>query len=63
MDTPIHVLLIEDSESDAALVIRQLEKADYAVTVERVETAAQMTAALEKQAWDCVIADYQAAAV
>ena len=59
METPLRVLLIEDSESDAALVIRQLEKADYAVTVERVETAAQMTAALEKQAWDCVIADYQ----
>ncbi len=59
METPLRVLLIEDSESDAALVIRQLKKAGYAVTHERVETAAQMTAALEKQAWDCVIADYR----
>ena len=59
MDTPLRVLLIEDSESDAALIIRQLKKADYAVTPERVETAAQMTAALEQQAWDCVIADYR----
>ncbi len=59
METPLRVLLVEDSENDAALIIRQLTKAGYAVTTERVETAAQMTAALEQQAWDCVIADYK----
>ena len=59
METPIRVLLIEDSESDAALIIHQLKKAGYAVTQARVETAAQMRAALEKQPWDCVIADYK----
>lgn len=40
MATPIAVLIVEDSESDAQLLIRLLEKADYTVTFEVVETAA-----------------------
>jgi signal transduction histidine kinase len=58
VSTPLRVLLVEDSESDAALVIRQLGKAGYAVSPERVETAGQMRAALEGPEWDIVIADY-----
>ena len=54
----IKLLISDDSESDAGLIIRQLEKGGYSVTVERVETAAQFKAALEKQPWDIVIADY-----
>ena len=58
LSTPLHVLLVEDSESDAALIVRQLGKAGYAVSPERVETAGQMRAALEGPEWDIVIADY-----
>jgi PAS domain S-box-containing protein len=56
---PLHVLIIEDSESDATLVVRQLEKAGYSVAQQRVETAGQLSAALENQGWDVIIADYQ----
>jgi PAS domain S-box-containing protein len=56
---PLRVLAIEDSENDAALIARQLEKAGYAVTLERVETAEQLTAALAKQSWDIVAMDYK----
>ena len=58
-DTPLRALLIEDVESDAALVVRQLTKSGYEVDWERVECAGQMRAALEKRDWDVIIADYQ----
>jgi CheY-like chemotaxis protein len=49
MKTPLRVLIVEDSESDAILVIHQLKKAEYSIHHERVETAKDMKAALEKQ--------------
>lgn len=58
MDNPLAVLIVEDSESDAQLVLRLLRKAGYALVFERVETAEQMFAALEKRTWDIVISDY-----
>jgi len=56
---PLKVLLIEDSERDAALILRHLERAGYAAAALRVETAAGMQAALHNPAWDIIIADYQ----
>ena len=55
----LRVLIVEDSEDDAFLVIRELGRGGYETTFERVETAEAMTAALEKQAWDAIIADYR----
>lgn len=55
----LRVLLIEDSASDADLMIRQLKKAGYTVEAERVETAEQLQAALTSREWDIVLADYQ----
>jgi len=55
---PLRVLIVEDSEDDALLVIRELERGGYDTTFERVETAEAMTAALENQAWDIILADY-----
>ena len=40
------------------LVLRELRRGDYDVTAERVDTPAAMKAALDKGAWDIVIADY-----
>jgi len=40
----LHVLIIEDSESDTDLIIRQLKKANYTIYHERVETADEMKA-------------------
>ena len=55
---PLAVLIVEDSESDAQLIVRLLRKAGYEVVSEQVETAEQMRSALEKQTWDVVISDY-----
>lgn len=56
--TPLQLLLIEDSEDDAALVLRELSRSGFAVAPERVETPEALTAALERQHWDVAIADY-----
>lgn len=58
MGKSLRVLIVEDSEDDALLVIRELERGGYDTTFERVETAEAMTAALEKQAWDIILSDY-----
>ncbi len=53
------VLIVEDLESDAQLLVRLLKKAGYELVYERVETDWQMRAALEKRTWDIVISDYK----
>jgi CheY-like chemotaxis protein len=58
MNELLNVLLVEDSESDAALVVRTLRRAGYDVREERVETADGMRSALDRQLWDLVICDY-----
>jgi len=58
MNQEIRVLQVEDSESDAALVVHLLQKAGYQVNAERVETADRMQAALARQPWDVIIADF-----
>ena len=58
MATPLCVLIVEDSQEDAELLAEELRRGGYDPTYERVQTAEAMTAALAKQAWDIVIADY-----
>jgi diguanylate cyclase (GGDEF)-like protein/PAS domain S-box-containing protein len=58
VEIPLAVLIVEDSESDAQLIVRLLKKAGYEVISEQVETAEQMCSALEQQTWDIVISDY-----
>lgn len=58
MNTPIRVLIVEDSEDDAVLLRLTLESGGYDLTWERVDTAAALKAALVNQTWDIVISDY-----
>src|SRR5947207_1815836 len=58
MPCPLRVLLVEDAENDALLVVRALSRAGYEPTCDRVETEPAMAAALDGGAWDLVIADY-----
>lgn len=59
MNKLLRCLIVEDSEDDALLVLRQLRGGGYDVTSERVETAEAMRAALDRQPWDIVISDYK----
>jgi PAS domain S-box-containing protein len=58
MGTPIRVLIVEDSEEDALLMLRELKRGGYDPVFERVETAEDMNAALDRSEWDVVLADY-----
>ncbi len=58
MDRPLRVLIVEDSEQDARLLVRELRRGGYVPTVERVQTAGAMRAALARQSWDIVLSDY-----
>jgi|GEM_PF-787524 len=57
MMVPLRALLIEDHESDAALIIRKLE-GDFTVIFKRIETTVEMKEALAKDTWDIIISDY-----
>ena len=58
MPEPLRVLIVEDSEDDAALLVRELRRGGWAPRFERVETAEEMRAALDREPWDLVVADY-----
>jgi putative two-component system response regulator len=55
--TYIRVLLIEDSEADALMIIQQLRKQGFEPDTERVDGSEDLIRAL-RQPWDLVIADY-----
>jgi signal transduction histidine kinase len=58
MKPTLKVLVVEDSEDDMFLMLRQLRLGGYEVESARVETSATMQAALEQKHWDLVISDY-----
>ena len=58
MSPALRVLLVEDSETDAKLVIHTLRAAGYDVKSERVEEAETLMAALNRSVWDVVISDW-----
>ncbi len=58
MAVPLRLLIVEDSENDAQLIVREIQRGGYAVEFQRVETAPAMRTALARQTWDLVISDY-----
>jgi len=58
VESTIRVLLIEDSESDAALIEHSLAAHGYTVVSRRVETAIELADALGG-AWDIAISDFR----
>ncbi|TVR50982.1 MAG: PAS domain S-box protein [Puniceicoccaceae bacterium] len=55
---PLHILLVEDNEDDALLIKHHLSKAGYTLTLKRVETPADLTAALDEGGFDLILSDY-----
>ncbi len=56
---PLRVLLVEDSENDASLLLRELRRGGYDAEHERVYTPEAMREALAGASWDVVISDYR----
>ena len=59
METPLALLIIEDSEDDALLVVRELQRGGFDVTFRRVDTPEGMRAALAERQWHAVVCDYR----
>ncbi len=55
---PLCVLLVEDSETDAFLLERALQRGGFDTKALRVDTLEAMTKALEIQEWDIILADH-----
>jgi two-component system cell cycle sensor histidine kinase/response regulator CckA len=56
--SPLRLLLVEDSPTDAKLMMHELLRTHPRTEVHRVEDAAGMQAALVDGAWDAVISDW-----
>ena len=57
MGISLGVLIIEDSEADAALVLGELKKAGYDVDFTRVDSSGALKASLAERQWDLIISD------
>lgn len=59
MDNLLRILIVEDSDDDTQILLRELERGGYKPVYQRVETDTAMRSALDEQEWDIVIADYR----
>jgi two-component system, cell cycle sensor histidine kinase and response regulator CckA len=57
-DRPLRVLIVEDSETDAELLLRELKRGGFDITCERVQTTSEMRRALTDRVWDIILSDY-----
>ncbi|PKN10163.1 MAG: hypothetical protein CVU72_02110 [Deltaproteobacteria bacterium HGW-Deltaproteobacteria-7] len=55
----LRVLIVDDSDNDASLIIRKLHDEGYDPKAERVDTAEAMKRALEHGEWDIILCDYK----
>jgi DNA-binding NtrC family response regulator len=58
MKTKLRILFVEDSPEDTLLAARELERQDYEISYERVETETALKSALAREPWDAVLCDY-----
>jgi PAS domain S-box-containing protein len=58
MSRTLRLLMIEDSEDDAALLMRELRRAGYELMTKRVDTAGDLDEALNSS-WDLILCDYR----
>jgi PAS domain S-box-containing protein len=58
MTPTLRVLIVEDSADDAALLERELRRGGYTLRSQRVETAQQLTTALDESEWDVILSDH-----
>jgi two-component system sensor histidine kinase UhpB len=59
MKKPLRLLLVEDSDPDAFLILAELGQHGYDVHCQRVQTEPSFRAGLETKKWDVIVADYR----
>ena len=55
---PLQVLIVEDSEEDADLIVLELKRGGYEPIYRRVDNADAMAEALQERDWDVVLSDF-----
>ena len=55
---PLRLLLVEDSDDDAALITHELRRGGYRPSCVRVQTEEEFRSALASQDWEVIISDY-----
>jgi diguanylate cyclase (GGDEF)-like protein/PAS domain S-box-containing protein len=58
-DKPLRALIIDDSEDDLFLLIRELRKGGFNPLCKRVETIDTMRKSLDEEQWDIILCDYK----
>ncbi len=58
MTTPLRLLIVEDSDDDAQLLLVKLRHAGYELDYVRVDNAQDLHQALREQDWQLVVSDY-----
>jgi len=58
MGVPLCVLIVEDSEDDAVMILRELKQAGYDVDFKRVDSPDALKACLADRQWELVISDF-----
>ncbi|MDO8680794.1 MAG: EAL domain-containing protein [Acidobacteriota bacterium] len=58
MTKPLNALIVEDSENDTELLLRELRRGGYEPIHARVDTPEAMSAEMSAHAWDIVFSDF-----
>jgi DNA-binding NtrC family response regulator len=58
MKSLLRALIVEDSEADTQLLLRELERSNYQIAHLRVESAEALSAALNQENWDMLFCDF-----
>jgi PAS domain S-box-containing protein len=58
MSKPLNLLIVEDSEDDVFLLIRELQRGGYSPNYTRVDVPEAFQAALMNKTWDLIISDH-----
>ncbi|MGH7827582.1 MAG: EAL domain-containing protein [Candidatus Binatia bacterium] len=59
MEKSLRALLVQDSDDDAQVIIREMRRCGYNVEYQLVDTAVALSKALVEKNWDIVISDYK----
>src|SRR5271169_4622635 len=55
---PLRALIIEDSETDCELMVRELQRGGYELAYKQVASAETLKLSLAEEAWDIIISDH-----
>ena len=58
MSKRLRVLIVDGSDDDTLLLLRELAHGDYEVEFERVDDAETMASSLSRRTWDIVVSEY-----